>query len=416
MTTSSTKGWPLRRDGVTLYLPTASYAKFRLVWRDPLVGGERLMRGLVTAEEAELAFDETVAYVKAARTASPLTANPHARPHGPIVDDLFEELDKRWALKGRSLAYRQGRRIAYNLWVRPVCGHLPVRAWMLDDAWCLQVIADAVAAGRAPATVQNLGALLRVLVSTAHRRRWAAPALNPMAEVDYVARAGFAIGPDYVPLHLRPTTTMVDDLAAAMDDIGAKKGLFQAGDLARVGGYAGLRLSEQTALVPDSHDDAGSRLIVFQAWTKPTGQAATLKRPKNNRPRPVLLARSLNDRMSERAERATRDARADGFGVVPLLFPRHPATPDIPMTEAAVRRLFLAAAREAEWDFDGTRPLIPYRNLRHHAAMWMHDVAGFDWVDVQHALGHHSLSFTLNRYVLPGADADARNRKRLEDL
>lgn len=64
----------------------------------------------------------------------------------------------------------------------------------------------------------------------------------------------------------------------------------------------------------------------------------------------------------------------------------------------------------------GGKPLIPYRNLRHHAAWWMREIAGFDWADVSRYLGHHSVAFTLARYIRPGADTDARNLRRLDQL
>jgi integrase len=62
------------------------------------------------------------------------------------------------------------------------------------------------------------------------------------------------------------------------------------------------------------------------------------------------------------------------------------------------------------------RPRHTNYSLRHHAAVWMHEVAGFDWTDVSRALGHHSVAFTYAVYVRSGADADERNRGRLGSL
>jgi hypothetical protein len=48
--------------------------------------------------------------------------------------------------------------------------------------------------------------------------------------------------------------------------------------------------------------------------------------------------------------------------------------------------------------------------------MWMSTVAGLEWVDISRYLGHHSVAFTLSRYLRPADGADKRNRKRLEGL
>lgn len=289
---------------------------------------------------------------------------------------------------------------------------------MIDDMPSLSVIASARAKGLAPSTIQGIGGLLRSLVSMAHRLRWAAPGLNPMADVEYLLAdtADRDAGPGYVPVDQRPSTAMVEDLIAAMGDVGGKKKMLAAGDLGRAAAYPGLRLGEQVALDTISHRAGRCQLIVSQAVSWPAGLGATFHAPKNGRPRTILLPGSLNDVLAERVGLLQLIARKRGHTGRILLFPRSLDALDVPMSESAPRRLFIAAARTAGWDFDGDHPVLPYRNLRHHAATWMHDVAGMPWVDVSRALGHHSVAFTLSRYVLPSADADERNRRRLEDL
>jgi integrase len=123
----------------------------------------------------------------------------------------------------------------------------------------------------------------------------------------------------------------------------------------------------------------------------------------------------------ERAKEVT-----ERHGPNALLFPG-PKGPTQPWTESEFRNVFLKAATHAGWEMVGPfvrsdrracpgKAAIPYRNLRHHAAVWMREVARFDWADVSRALGHASVAFTHARYVRPGADADERNRRSLDSL
>jgi integrase len=102
----------------------------------------------------------------------------------------------------------------------------------------------------------------------------------------------------------------------------------------------------------------------------------------------------------------------------------------MPISESATRRFHIAAAIKGGWETvevrrheDSCRHLGPDRrprhtnySLRHHAASWMHHVAGFDWDSVSYYLGHHSVAFTYAVYVRRGADADERNLARLRAL
>ncbi|MFP5321564.1 MAG: hypothetical protein ACLGIC_06915 [Acidimicrobiia bacterium] len=403
------------RSGVKLFKPTASYRRYRLVF---VADGRRQERGFHDHDLALLAFDETVTYVEATTTTEP---GPNRRPRGPrIVDDLMAELEKRWRTDGVDERYRQGRRGLYDNWVRPVCGGQAVREWGMHRGSCATVVGRARDAGLAPATVQNIGALLAGLVNTAHELRWLPASANPMHKVRWTATALIRGGAVWVPDTARPTTAMVDDLVVELAAEGKRRDLPWAGLMAEVGGYGGLRFGEQSALGPEHHDRDLNRVFVARAFSQPSGSPPQLGPTKNRHARFVLLPGSLRDRLAARA------AEAAEHGPAALLFPG-PKGPTEPFTEAEWRRLFIAAARNAGWEMVGDQPTktgllrgghpaIPYRNLRHHAAIWMREVAGFDWADVSAALGHHSVAFTHARYERPGADAEARNRARLDDL
>ena len=131
----------------------------------------------------------------------------------------------------------------------------------------------------------------------------------------------------------------------------------------------------------------------------------------------------------ERLANVADRRRAEGAKANSLLFedPKHPGRP---LSESATYRLHNRAALMAGWDTvevrrredsrwqlgPDLRPRHSNYSLRHHAAVWMHDFAGYDWTDVSRALGHHSVAFTYAVYVRSGAEADERNPSRLRSM
>lgn len=260
--------------GVALYAPTTKVKSHRVVWTDPF-SGQRSNRRYATRELADEAFEATVAYVKAARAkVGPVKVT---RGGPPTVDDLFAAVEQRWKQKNVTARYIEKRRGIYLTWIQPLVGSMAVHEWGSTDQHCLAVLAAARVRGCSPSTVQNIGSLLRLMVTVAHKSGLLPRTMQPMDDVDYVAARG------------------ADDEAAA--------------------GWA-------------CHPDSVS----------PKGKTQK------------------------------------------------------------------------------GRPVIPWRNLRHHAATWLHEVAGFEWVDVSRTLGHASVAFTQARYVRPSSDAEIRNRAALADL
>jgi integrase len=409
--------------GVSLYGPTPSYSRFRLVWSDPLTG-TRPNRSYHDRVSAEAAFNQTVEYVKGARTVVPPLATTRRRS-APTVDQLFDEVQKRWRQKNRNARYIEKRTGLYRTWMQPTCGSLTVLDWGSSDEHCLAVLAAAREAGRSAATIQNIGALLRLMVTTAHARRLLPRTLDPMDDVLYVAgRVADDEAAQYIPPSDRPTTEMVASLAAEFARRGDMDGLPWLPLMVYVAAFGGLRLGELTALRAsdvETDDEVGVALTVKRAWSYTVEAGFELKPPKNGRRRRVLLPASLRASLVQRAEEVTAAVGGDG-----LLFPG-PKGPGAVFTEGELRRVFERCARDAGWACrpDGRtpkgqvtrgRPVIPWRNLRHHAATWLHDVAEFDWADVSRTLGHASVAFTQARYVRPGADAERRNVARLASL
>jgi integrase len=390
------------------------------VWTDPFTE-QRCNRRYPTRDVADEWFTSTVQYVKEGQSALPFvdqTTDARAR----TVAALFRQLDARWERERRSERYRESRAGIFRTWIAPVIGDRLAAEWGADEEVCAAILDGARALGRRPATVQNIGSLMRNLVSTAHTKKWMPRTMNPMAGVSYAAKKEAEDeSTDYVPPSERPTTEMVEALASVLAAVGAPAGRAWLGLMARVAGYGGLRLGELASLRPMDVDEKRHGVNVDWAWAWSKRKGAQRKRPKNGRRRFVLLPGSVMRPLVEHAR-----VVAEEHGPAALLFPsRHGH--DLPLLERELRPLFLSTARKAGWPCRPDKreegkhlqrgaPLIPWRNLRHHAATWMFEVADYEWVDVSRSLGHASVAFTQAKYVRPSAEAEKRNCAKVRDL
>lgn len=308
---------------VTLYRPTPSVPSWRLTYSHPVTGA-RVLRRYRSETTARDAFTETLSWVTAAGPA------PAPRPsslHGsPTMAALWRETVRAWELEGVSTRYLMRCDGIWRNWIAPVCADETVDAFFADANHARQVLDAARRAGLAPATIQNIGAVLSVLVSVAHDRRWAPPSKNPLRSVCWAARNARRNGPSHVPMKLRPTLSMVEDLIDAFDTIGGKLGVDDLGLLPAMGGIGGLRLGEQTAVMGFQWDGPSLSLDVCQAWREIRRVGMQLHAPKNGNARPVLLPASVGARLDARVALlpATPDA---------LVVPHRSAAPATPWTE-----------------------------------------------------------------------------------
>lgn len=396
--------------GVALYAPSENFPSFRLVWKDPDTG-KRPNRRYSDRPSAEAAFNQTVEYVQI-RLAD-LGPAPLKRKGQPTVDDLFGLLVKRWGQKGCSQNYVESRQGIYRNWIQPEAGRLSIQEWAKTDDYCLDVMASAREAGRAPSTMQNIGSLMRTMVTAGWAKGLIPKSLDPMAGVEYVAPSeeqGESVR--FIPSGERPTSEMVEALRAQFQAYGEDFGHDWLGLMVEVAGYAGLRLGELAALRPCDLDPTHPIVTVSGAWSHSNKNGAERKLPKSKKRRRVGLRASTMSALRDRA--AVVAAQEGNTG---LLFPQW-QKPGTPLTDGSLRSAFKTCARRAGWKCRpdtvspkgqhqiGT-PLIPWRNLRHHTATWLHQ-QGMEWEDVSKVLGHASFSFTMDRYVRPGAGAEAR--------
>jgi integrase len=408
--------------GARLYGPTDRFDRYRVTWPDPVTGKTCAVTHH-DIESADAAYDQAVAYLMAA--GSPAGAKRDGRRRTVMtVDDLFAEVVKRWKEEENSPAYIEGREGVYRNWVQPVCGDVPVSVWGASNQHCRAVLAAAREAGRKETTVQNIGALMRKMVTEAHDSAVLAETKNPMRRLRYASKSGLKNGgAKYVPPKERPSGEMVDGLSDEFDKQGARDGRWWLYLLVRIAAFGGLRTGELLALRPEDviFDGEDLSVMVERTWSFTKKKGYFLKAPKNDLSRHVLLPGSIAEDLMRRVEEVTREQGADG-----LLFPG-PKGPTEVFTHAELRRLFERCARNAGWECAPDRrskkgklvrgcPVVPWRNLRHHAATWMFETASFEWVDVSRALGHASVAFTLNRYVRSGVDAEKRNALHLRGL
>jgi integrase len=439
MSAKKTRNKPIKLDddlGAKLYGPTPSNPKFRLDYTDPLTG-QRCQPRRTHKGDAFALWDEVTEYLSTARYATRVVSATEAglavvdRSGGPIVDDLFAKLQARWQRLHRSPRYIQNRSNLYENRIHPVIGTLGVRAWGTSTEHCEIIVGNALTDGLAPASVQNVGSLMRGLVSQARRERWLPRSADPMEDVPYVAPPGEqGQGRAFVLESDRPSTAAVERLLDAYDVVGEHHGIPWLADRAATGAFGGLRPSEQDALrINDLGVVPGKpRIRIDETFTCPRGRKGEppLSAPtKNRRTRLARMPRSRYERLVARAELL----RAAGLADDALLF-ADPCDPYRPLGESLSRRLFIEAALSADWETVAVkrsktakrdlgpdrRPRHVYYTLRHHSVGWMLDVVGMNWPAISRTLGHHSVAFTHAVYERSDSDADDRIDERLEEL
>lgn len=420
---------PIKYDaevGLSLYRPTSANNKYRLDYIDPLTGARHQPRRCDELEAFAL-WDDTLTYLQAARFAEPASTPAGGPASAPTVRDLFDRLAERWRDDDRTDHYINTRYGRFDYRLAPVFGDQPVRDWAASNDGCREVLRVARVHGLRPSTIQDLGALMRRLVTHGHELRWIPAGRDPMRGIRYTAGSREqGQSPEFVTEADRPEFAAVEKLVGVYEELAVETGISWLPVRALIASQGGLRPGEQDALRVCDIDADKLVVNVASAFTWPRGSdGPTRKLPKNNKRRRVLLPGSTIERLAALVERRLSDGAAHND----LLF-EDPRRVGLPLSESATRKLHTAAALRAGWETVAVRrqetsrrhlgpdlrPRHPNYSLRHHAAVWMHEVAGFDWTDVSQALGHHSVAFTHAVYVRSGSEAESRNRDRLRRM
>ncbi|CAN5363317.1 hypothetical protein BH23ACT9_BH23ACT9_16510 [soil metagenome] len=317
--------------GVKLYAPTKSYARFRLDYIDP-VSGQRHQPGFDERGIAETNFNQAVQFVVAAASLAP-QAGPR-RHAARTVAHLFEELDQLWAEEEKAESYRQSRRTMFRLWIQPSCGDLPVLEWGTTSEFSRAVL-TAARPHVGPARRQDIGALMRHMVTRTWDLGWLPLSMNPMAGVKYRARAGVQ-GQDrqYVEPTVRPDTENVQALIRAFQARGKRDGNWWLPVMPQVAAYGGLRFGEQVALRACDVVPGEGLWVTGSVYKGRTGPSQR-KLPKNGKHRFVALPASVREGVERRAAEVKAVQGTDG-----LLFPS-PGHPQNYWTNDSFRQYFM---------------------------------------------------------------------------
>jgi integrase len=385
--------------GTRVYAASPSEARYRVVATDP-VSGERIFVKCRTEDQARAKARELEQFIaQSAPVRDPQDAGPRSveRLAGRYIEDH---------LSGLSLRFREKQTYLLGRWVLPRVGARTVTAWTPADS--AAVIAAVRRAGGSDALVQDVGAVMRALVTHARRLRWlTAQSEDPMWMVRYAKTATIQGATSvYVPRSALPTDEQCTALFDALEALGHRRWAIAM----RLCHRAGLRWGELVALQAQDIEFEPARVVhVRRAVEQPTRGPARLKAPKNGKVRTSIFPKSLTDDLGEIVdETATRQ------GPEALLFPsasgrimrrsnfqpiwiRAADAAGWPMT-APLRRTGGYRQTNNGWRWTGAAKWSPH-DLRHVAACWMLFDLGLDPAVVADKLGHADPNFTIRRYI-----------------
>ena len=369
-----------------------------MVGNDP-VSGERIFVKCRTEELARGKARELEQFIaQTAPIRDPQDAGPRSveRLAGRYVEDH---------LSGLSVRFREKQTYLLGRWVLPRIGARTVTAWTPADS--AAVIAAVRRAGGSDALVQDVGAVMRALVTHARRLRWlTVQSEDPIWMVRYAKPATVQGATSvYVPRSSLPTDEQCATLFEAMEARGRRRWAIAM----RLTHRAGLRWGELVALQAHDIEFEPARIVhVRRAVEQPTRGPARLKAPKNGKVRTTIFPKSLTDDLHDIIDDTTSRDGPEG-----LLFPsasgrimrRSNFQPvwiradaaGWPMT-APLQRTGGSRETNKGWRWTGAAKWSPH-DLRHVAACWMLFDLGLDPAVVADKLGHADPNFTIRRYI-----------------
>lgn len=286
------------------------------------------------------------------------------------------------SLGSRSTRYAERQEYLLRCWVRPVLADHPLPAWTPADS---DQVLDQARASLAPATVQNLGAAMRALVTFAFKNRWLPREADPLWKVQCTPKPehqGEASG--FIPRDDLPT----DEQCAALFEALADQGHPDWALAMRLKHRSGLRWSELIALRPCDLTFSPKRTVAVLRAVEQSRRGFAIKTTKNRQRRQTIFPASLRDDLAAWSGQRPSDA---------LLFT---GTDGGFANRRTVQRYWARAANAAGWPMPGPMSSIWHpHDMRHVAACWMLCDVGLEAPGVSAMLGHTNTAFTLSRYV-----------------
>jgi integrase len=381
-TTYRKKPLAVFENGTRIYAPTASEPRYRVV--APTMGAGRTFARF---------DDEQSARRHARQLDDEVTNRASTAIDAPAT---VGELTRRYltSLGSMSVRYQERQAWVARRWIVPHLGHLALRHWTPGASEELITLARL---SLRPATVQNIGATMRSLVTFAHKHRWLSRDDDPMWRVSYSPRPehqGQVVG------YIDRTTLPNDDQCAAL--FAALEALHQPmwALAMRLKHRSGLRWGELIALRPRDVDLVPDRIVRVERAVEQSHLGRRIKTTKNRQQRYSIYPASLTVSLEHRLEIVRSEHGDDG-----LLFP---ASNGGFAERKSFLRLWWRAARVADWPTKGKQAAAWHpHDLRHTAACWMLFDLKLDPAVVALLLGHANANFTLTRYV--GVRGDPRS-------
>lgn len=419
------RGWRAK-----LYGPTDDYGHHRIKFKDTATG-QWVDRAVPHGADPDEYFDRLEAQLTNAVTQfAPRSAAQ------PTMAELCQRYIA-WLDDTTTDAYVRKVKNLLDVWVLRNDAALVVQRWGPEDSnrW----ISAARAAGLSPARVEDLGVALAGLRKTAQRphrgTRWIDRSEDPLEGVSYSKRqTEEGAHCSWVPPTSRPLTDHVESLLAVART--SSRWAWTAIQIA-IGAYCGLRLSEQLALRALDVDLVRRELRVrlSVSWAVPTkAKPMQLGPTKTGRARSVPYPQSLHESLLAMCRSALglpEDATADDVTLAQqACYDHHVAALDDQVARARRPRpisvhdhlLFIdpqtgmPPTKEKYGDeFRSLRArstwptAIPWRNARHHAAMWWRRISSHggrpsvEWSVIASWLGN-SETTCRNHYVRVGED------------
>lgn len=362
--------------GTRIYAPSEAERRYRIISKNP--SGGRIFQKFASEDEARARARQLEAML-AASVILP------SRGSAPTTVAQLSELYAA-SLGSRSTRYAERQQSLLRHWVTPVIGDRPLVGWTPADS---ERVLDCARQRLAPATVQNVGACMRALVTFAYKNRWLARERDPMWLVRYSARAdvqGHAVG--FIPRASLPTDEDCQRLFDALESLNQPVWSLAM----RLKHRSGARWGELIALRPADLDFEPHRVVRIHRAVEQSARGISIKTTKNRQQRVSTCPASLVADLRQRARDVDRAAGPEG-----LLFPG--ANGGF-ANRRIFQRIWIRCAQKADWPMRSpTSAAWHPHDLRHVAACWLLFDVGLDPAVVSALLGHANAAFTLSRYV-----------------
>lgn len=424
---------------VRAYGPTAGAMYGRVVYRRPETGKQTS-----SVPKADQTLDELFDQVERALDKQVAMAG---RPTGATRKDiaaLGELYLASLRSKGRDEDYIDNRASLLRKWVTPAIGTVLVADWSADDS---QKVITNARASIGPARLEDLGSTLSGLRRVAHAKRpggrWLSPDENPMEDVEYTRGAAIqGAHRNYLPPAQRPSTALVNKAVTCAGEVGRWPWMPL---ILKVGAFCSARQGEQLGLRAVDLDLLKRHLDINGVWhTANKAPAPGQRRLRSRKPQTKNKLNRITPFPASMLPELTASA------AVALGMPADTSTPAVAAAITAEQERRAALTKSGDWrdarippdqecwlfthepdqmppskemfnaawhtvrDAVGWPTHIPYKNLRHHSALWLRS-KGFEWEEIAAWDGHDVLTLE-SYYRLPASDSAVRARRVLDKL